>query len=150
MTARDDLRSAGFTPIPSALSLSEVARLDAALDRVYAEPAGATHIVAVPGDALVFDRRLWHSRSPNHSAITRKAIFLAYTFRWIRPRDDLSIDPRDSRLFGLSAVRRQLLGVEAGAAGGPHSHWGLGDSPAPLRAELARSGVLNQSIPSHR
>lgn len=69
---------------------------------------GATPVLAQPGDAVMFDRRLWHARSPNRSDITRKAIFFAYTFRWVRTRDDLEVKPelRDS----LTPVRRQLLG----------------------------------------
>ena len=69
---------------------------------------GATPVLAEPGDAVMFDRRLWHARSPNRSDITRKAIFFAYTFRWVRTRDDLEVKPelRDS----LTPVRRQLLG----------------------------------------
>jgi len=69
---------------------------------------GATPVLAQPGDAVIFDRRLWHARSPNRSDITRKAIFFAYTFRWVRTRDDLEVKPelRDS----LTPVRRQLLG----------------------------------------
>ncbi|MEP7060077.1 MAG: hypothetical protein ABI828_05040, partial [Actinomycetota bacterium] len=57
---------------------------------------------------VMFDRRLWHARSPNRSDMTRKAIFFAYTFRWVRTRDDLEVKPelRD----GLTPVRRQLLG----------------------------------------
>ena len=38
------------------------------------------------GDAVLFDRRLWHRRSRNGSPITRKALFYAYTFRWVRAR----------------------------------------------------------------
>lgn len=69
---------------------------------------GAVPILASPGDAVVFDRRTWHMRSPNRSDITRKALFYAYAYRWIRPRDDLVIRPE---LLGLvTPVRAQLLG----------------------------------------
>jgi hypothetical protein len=93
-------------------------------------PRGAMPVLASPGDAMVFDRRLWHSRSDNLSAHTRRAIFLAYTYRWIRPRDDLGIDPSESRFQQLSPVRRQLLGEGSE----PRSYWGLGrDQPVPLQ-----------------
>ncbi len=52
----------------------------------------AIPILAAPGDAVVFDRRLWHMRGPNPSDRVRKALFFAYTYRWIRPRDDLALD----------------------------------------------------------
>lgn len=109
------------------------------------EPDGAVPVLASPGDALIFDRRLWHSRSDNRSPITRKAIFLAYTYRWIRPRDDLGIDRRSARFAALSPVRRQLLGD-----GEVRLHWGLPNEHVPLRIELDRRGLLNPAIPSHR
>jgi ectoine hydroxylase-related dioxygenase (phytanoyl-CoA dioxygenase family) len=93
-------------------------------------PAGAEPVLARPGDALVFDRRLWHSRSDNLSQHTRRAIFLAYSFRWVRPRDDFGIDPSSGRFRRLSPVRRQLLGEPAG----PHDHWGLEPAAVPLHA----------------
>ena len=112
----------------------------------FEAPAGALPILAAPGDALIFDRRLWHSRSDNLSNLTRKAIFIAYTYRWIRPRDSLQIQPAEARFARLSPVRRQLLDGDAS----PHSHWGLSGEPVPLRVELDRAGLLDQSVPSHR
>lgn len=112
----------------------------------FGDPEGAMPVLASPGDALVFDRRLWHSRSDNLSAITRKAVFLAYTYRWIRPRDELEIDRRGARFRRLSPVRRQLLGD----AEGPRSHWGLPNERVPLRIELDRRGLLDPAVPSHR
>jgi hypothetical protein len=109
-------------------------------------PAGAVPVLAAAGDALVFDRRLWHSRSANLSGHTRRAIFLAYTYRWIRPRDDLGIDASGDRFRRLSPVRRQLLGEGADSG----SYWGLGDAPAPLRDDLARRAALDPALPSHR
>jgi ectoine hydroxylase-related dioxygenase (phytanoyl-CoA dioxygenase family) len=109
-------------------------------------PAGAMPVLASPGDALIFDRRLWHSRSENTSPHTRKAVFLAYTYRWIQPRDDFGIDPSGARFARLSPVRRQLLGE----SGGPRCRWGIGDEAVPLRAELSAGGALDPAIPSHR
>lgn len=50
-------------------------------------PGGATELTASPGDAVVFDRRLWHARPDNYSCYTRKAMFFGYTFRWVAIRD---------------------------------------------------------------
>jgi hypothetical protein len=69
---------------------------------------GALQVLASPGDAVVFDRRTWHMRSDNHSDITRKGIFFAYTYRWIRPRDDMEIPPEMEKM--VTPVRRQILG----------------------------------------
>jgi phytanoyl-CoA dioxygenase PhyH len=112
----------------------------------FEEPQGAEPILAAPGDALIFDRRLWHSRSDNLSELTRKAVFLAYSYRWIRPRDEFDVDRRSARFRRLSPVRRQLLGDDEGT----RSHWGLPNEPVPLRVELDRRGLLDPAIPSHR
>lgn len=97
------------------------------------QPAGAVPILAEPGTAVVFDRRLWHARSDNRSNLTRKVVFLGYTYRWIRPRDDAVVPP--ALLSRCSAVRRQLLG------GGttPTGYWIPMDEDVPLRAALAAS-----------
>jgi ectoine hydroxylase len=99
-------------------------------------PEGVTPVCVQPGDAVVFDRRLWHSRSDNHSAITRKALFLAYTYRWIRPRDEYPIDWGAHPFRNLSPLRKQLLGWGRDAL----SFWGLGEDEVPLR-RLAGLGV---------
>ncbi len=92
-------------------------------------PDGAVPVLARPGDAVIFDRRLWHSRSDNRSGLTRKALFVGYTYRWIRPRDDYPIDWSAEPYRSLSPVRRQLLGWGADAM----SFWALGNDPVPLR-----------------
>jgi ectoine hydroxylase len=97
-------------------------------------PAGAEPVLASPGDALVFDRRLWHSRSDNLSDHTRRVVFLAYSFRWVRPRDELGMDPSSERFRALSPVRRQLLGEPADR----RHQWGLRPEAVPLKAELSR------------
>jgi ectoine hydroxylase len=110
----------------------------------FEPPAGAEPVLASPGDALVFDRRLWHSRSDNRSEHTRRAVFLAYTFRWIRPRDDFGIDPAGARFRDLSPVRRQLLGATAGR----FDEWGLEPGAVPLYAQLEDHGLLDAAGPS--
>jgi ectoine hydroxylase-related dioxygenase (phytanoyl-CoA dioxygenase family) len=75
--------------------------------------AGAVPILARPGDAVLFDRRLWHMRSPNDSSITRKALFYAYTYRWVRARDDLHVRPELLDL--VTPARAQLLGSGSSA-----------------------------------
>jgi ectoine hydroxylase len=97
------------------------------------EPADAVPLLIPAGSAVVFDRRLWHARSDNLSAQTRKALFYAYTFRWIRPRDELALDP--ARLAGLSPVRRQLLDGSGTVIG----HWLTADDDTPLRKVVGAS-----------
>ena len=109
-------------------------------------PTGAVPVLASAGDALIFDRRLWHSRSDNLSQHTRRVIFLAYSYRWVRPRDDFGIDPSSERFRRLSPVRRQLLGEPAGR----HHQWGLERDAVPLHSALDRRGLLDPTVPSQR
>lgn len=71
-------------------------------------PPGAISVCVKPGDAVFFDRRLWHSRSENQSEITRKVIFFGYSYRWLRPRDNMRIEDYPGV---LDPIRRQLLGA---------------------------------------
>ena len=90
-------------------------------------PPGAEPLLVPRGTAVVFDRRLWHARGDNTSDVTRKALFVAYSYRWVRPRDDLGVD-RDL-LERADPVRRQLLGGGSSILG----HWLPTDDDVPLR-----------------
>jgi len=117
----------------------------------YREPDGAEDIVAHAGDAFVFDRRLWHSRSVNVSALTRKMVFIGYTYRWIRPLDETDYRRDPAWFAGLSPLRRQLLGGGADHA----NYWGVRpdgwvDEDIPLRRELAARALLDGGAPHLR
>ena len=56
-------------------------------------------MTAEPGDAVFFDRRIWHTRSRNYSRHTRKVVFFGYTYRWTAIRDDIA-SMRASDWFG--------------------------------------------------
>jgi hypothetical protein len=112
------------------------------------DPRGTVEITANPGDCFIFDRRLWHSRSVNSSTVTRKMLFVGYTYRWIRPLDDMPLDIEGEWWRNRTPVQRQLLG-EA-----PHTanHWGVNwdgyiDEKIPLRHELQSRGLLDRSVP---
>jgi ectoine hydroxylase len=92
------------------------------------EPAGAVPLLLTAGSAVVFDRRLWHARGDNVSERTRKALFYGYTYRWIRPRDDLGLSAE--QLAAVDPVRRQLLGAGTSAIG----YWIPTEEDVPLRA----------------
>jgi ectoine hydroxylase-related dioxygenase (phytanoyl-CoA dioxygenase family) len=100
-----------------------------------APPPGAVDVLARPGTAVVFDRRVWHARGDNTSRLTRLALFLGYTFRWIRGRDSYSVSA--PWFEELSPVRRQLLGASATADG----HWLPADEDVPLRAWMSERGL---------
>ncbi len=93
------------------------------------DPPGAVPVLAAPGTALVFDPRLWHARGDNRSQITRKLLFLAYGYRWLRPRGNPLDELAGARLRPL---RRQLLG----GAVSEHGHWFPTADDVPLRAWL--------------
>jgi hypothetical protein len=69
-----------------------------------------------PGDAAIFDRRLFHSEplNPFKGTWARRMVFLGYSQRWLRPRDEMSA----LGVFGgrCGPIRRQLLG--SGPSGG--------------------------------
>jgi ectoine hydroxylase-related dioxygenase (phytanoyl-CoA dioxygenase family) len=93
------------------------------------QPAGAVPVLARPGTAVFFDRRLWHTASPNWSNITRKVLFYGYGYRWIRTKDDMTVQS----LWGHSdPIRRQLLGWGVNANG----HYSPTDEDVPLRVWL--------------
>jgi ectoine hydroxylase-related dioxygenase (phytanoyl-CoA dioxygenase family) len=75
-----------------------------------AVPDGAVEVTAQAGDALVFDRRIWHAASTNVSDRTRIVLFYGYSFRWVRPKS--AFDPHVVLLLaGDDPIRRQLLGA---------------------------------------
>lgn len=72
-------------------------------------PFGATEVYAEPGDALLFDQRLWHAAAPNITSNPRTCLFYAYGFRWLRPDDYRDVPVELMQL--LSPERQQLLGA---------------------------------------
>jgi len=76
------------------------------------QPAGATEVTAAAGDAIVFDRRIWHSASTNHSDRTRVFLTVGYSHRWLRPKSEMDLGELRN---GLPPIRRQLLGATTSA-----------------------------------
>jgi ectoine hydroxylase len=74
------------------------------------DPVGAREILAEPGDAVVFENRLYHAVGPNLSPIVRKTIFMGYTYRWLRPLDYVVQPPELERKVLDDPIRWQLLG----------------------------------------
>ena len=94
------------------------------------QPEGAVPIMVRAGAALLFDRRLWHASSPNSSQITRKVLFYGYGYRWLRPRDDQTVE----HLFAQAdPIRRQLLGH---APTGNYGYSSPTEKDVPLRTWL--------------
>ena len=73
------------------------------------------HEVRVPaGTAVIFDRRIWHAGGWNFSDITRKVLFVGYSFRWFHPRDQMTVS---HYMDQCDPIRRQLLGSKTGNLG---------------------------------
>ncbi|MDC5255942.1 phytanoyl-CoA dioxygenase family protein, partial [Acinetobacter baumannii] len=60
------------------------------------------------GDVTLFDRRIYHSRSPNLSKITRKVLFIEFSYRWLRRKMEISIN--SYTLDKLKSTDLQILG----------------------------------------
>jgi ectoine hydroxylase len=121
-------------------------------DLEWPEPPGAVEVTAAPGDVVLFDRRLWHARSDNHSHLTRKAMFFGYTYRWIAMRDcNEALWSGAGSGHALTAVQRQLLGGLDGVDGldGDHA-WGHEPGSTPLYGWLAERGLLDPGNPPLR
>jgi ectoine hydroxylase len=92
-------------------------------------PEGSVPLLLHAGDALLLDRRVWHSRSPNWQGPTRKVLWIGYAYRWLKPKDEMTVGPY---LAKADAIRRQLLG-----AGSANSAYDPQDADVPLRSWLA-------------
>jgi ectoine hydroxylase len=72
------------------------------------DPYGAIEVRARPGDAVLFEQRMWHAVGPNTSEMTRKSLFFGYGYRWLRPMDYVVMPPE--LLARCTPIQRQLLG----------------------------------------
>ena len=83
------------------------------------------------GTAVLFDRRMWHSRGTNISDVTRKVLFLGYSYRWLRGLD-YNVIP-DEILEKCDPIRRQMLGDGVDVKG----WWQPTDADVPLKTWIA-------------
>jgi hypothetical protein len=114
-------------------------------DIQWPDPEGAIEVTAEPGDAVFFDRRIWHTRSRNYSEHTRKAVFFGYTYRWTAIRDDIAAMRASDWFSRLTPVQQQLLGG-AEDLGGDHA-WGHDPATTPLYGWLKERGFLTPAHP---
>lgn len=96
--------------VPGSHRLDE---LDCPADGV-SNPANAVPLCVNAGSALILDRRTWHSRSPNLWNQTRKVVWMGYAYRWLRPKDAMTVA---HLLPKLDPICRQILGDGVSANG---------------------------------
>lgn len=92
-------------------------------------PAGAEPLCVPAGSAVIIDRRIWHSRSANRSDRTRKVIWYGYSYRWLKPKDAMTVEYLYPQ---LDPIRRQILGDGLSANG----VYDPADGDVPLRSWL--------------
>jgi ectoine hydroxylase-related dioxygenase (phytanoyl-CoA dioxygenase family) len=90
---------------------------------------GAVEVCVEPGTAVMFDRRIWHSKSPNSGNGTRKVLFCGYAYRWMRTKDEMTVG---HLLKQAGPIQRQLLGDGTSADG----YYSPRDEDVPLRKWL--------------
>lgn len=81
------------------------------------------------GSAVLFDRRIWHASSPNYLSFPRKVLFYGYSYRWLRPRYDMTVAHYAYR----SSPIRQSMGV---SHSGNHGYTSPQEMDVPLRSWL--------------
>ena len=105
-------------------------------------PVGAEPVCVTPGSALIIDRRIWHSRSANSSEMTRKVIWYGYSYRWLRPKDAMTVAHLYPR---LDPIQRQMLGDTTSANG----VYDPTDADVPLRTWLREHDPASASGSPH-
>lgn len=117
-----------FSVIPGSQRLNKVKMPDD--DK--ADPENATPVYAKPGTAVFFDRRLWHAVGRNTSDMTRKVLFYGYSYRWLQPRDNMTVEHIMDK---SDPIRQQILGKSTGGMG----YTSPGDADVPLRAWIKKN-----------
>ncbi len=97
------------------------------------DPDGAIEVKVKPGTAVLFDRRMWHSRGHNYSDVTRKVVFFGYSYRWLRGLDYNNM--LEELLAKCDPIRRQLLGDGVDIKG----RWQPTDADVPLQVWIAEN-----------
>ena len=79
------------------------------------QPKDAIPFAAPANSCCIFDRRLWHSATPNWSQVTRKVLFLGYAYRWTQSKDPMFVER--ALASERCPVTRQMMGVTTSNAG---------------------------------
>ena len=102
----------------------------ASLNDPNTDPEEGKAVLVKAGSAVFFDRRIWHASSPNHADFARKVLFYGYSYRWLRPRDNMTVTHLLDR---CDPIQQQLLGV---SHSGGHGYSSPKEDDVPLRGWL--------------
>jgi ectoine hydroxylase len=116
------------SPDDGALEVVPRSHLDTASRYPTEEQAGGVPILGPAGTVAVFDARLWHRRRDNLGEHVRRAMFMAYSYRWLTSRDVGFEDVPE--WAGLPPIRRQLLGDQTVDP----FYWAAGELPLDPRS----------------
>jgi ectoine hydroxylase len=96
------------SPDDGALEVVPRSHLDTTSRYPTEEQPDGVPILGPAGTVAVFDARLWHRRRDNLGTRVRRAMFMAYSYRWLTSRDI----PFENvpEWASLPPIRRQLLG----------------------------------------
>ena len=94
------------------------------------EDEGVLPVCVNAGDAVLFDRRMWHRRGYNTSDVERRVLFFGYSYRWLRGLDYNNLS--EEVLSKCDPIRRQLLGDGVDVKG----WWQPTDADVPLKGWL--------------
>ena len=101
-------------------------------------PDNAVALCGKPGTAAIFDQRVVHTASPNRSDITRKILFLGYSYRWLRPLDEMASNHLAEY---CDPIRKQLLNMSS-----PFGENPFADYYYPNEEAVPLLGWLNKHI----
>lgn len=93
---------------------------------------GGIEVLADAGDAVLFDRRTWHSASGNKWDRPRRIMFYGYSYRWLRPKSSMH---HPNLLERVDPIRRQLLGWTTNA----NAYFAPSPEDVPLKAWIAEN-----------
>jgi len=101
-----------------------------------AQVEGGIPVCVPAGSAVFFDRRLWHSGIHNYWQEPRRVLIYGYSYRWLRPRDDMTVGHYIDR---CDPIQQQLLGV---THSGGRGYTSPTDEDVPLRLWLEEHGAM--------
>ena len=129
LTDTSETNRGNFHVIPRS-HLSNKLQMPEDVDKDHSD---ATPVQANAGDAVFFDRRLWHAAGRNTSDVTRMALFYGYSYRWLRPRDNMTVE---HYMADADPIRKQLLGY---SPNGGFGYTSPTDEDVPLKTWLVEN-----------